>query len=412
VELSGTWRAAPADHDLRLAAVEPDFDDGAWEPVTVPGHWRCTPAFADADGPLLHRRVFDAEPPADHRRRWLVFDGVFYQGDVWLDGAYLGDTEGYFQPHTFEITDPLRERTEHVVAVEVSCAPQRDKRAKRNLTGVWQHWDCLDDTWNPGGIWRPVRIDETGPVRIRDLRVLCREATPERAVVVLRANLDAVAPMPVVVRSSVGDADHELTQPLAAGENHVEWTVTVEQPELWWPWSLGDQAMHDVVVEVAPEDRPSEVSHRRTCRTGLRRIELRDWVCRVNGERLFLRARTRAPPGRPSRRRPPRTWRATSPWPRRQASTCCDCTRTSLDRSCTTPPTRRGCCCGRTSRSSGATPAASASRRCARPRPPCACSVTTRRSPSGAVTTSPSPSPTPTSATTRWSSPAPRAGSS
>ena len=268
MDLSGTWRAAPADHDQRLLAVEPDFDDGGWEPVPVPGHWRCTPAFEDADGPLLHRRVFATDAPLDDRRGWIVLDGVFYQGDVWLDGAYLGDTEGYFHPHTFEITDQLRDRTEHVLAVEVTCAPQRDKKAKRSLTGVWQHWDCLDDTWNPGGIWRPVRLEETGPVRIRDLRVLCREATDARAVVVLRANLETADPMTVVVRSSVGAVDHELTQPLAAGQNHVEWTVTVERPALWWPWALGDQPCTRSAVEVAPEDRPGEVSHRRTCRPG------------------------------------------------------------------------------------------------------------------------------------------------
>ena len=41
-----------------------------------------------------------------------------------------------------------------------------DRTAKRNITGVFEHWDCLDPDWNPGGIWRPVRVDETGPVRI------------------------------------------------------------------------------------------------------------------------------------------------------------------------------------------------------------------------------------------------------
>ena len=38
-------------------------------------------------------------PAAADRRWWLRFDGLFYQGDVWLDGTYLGDTEGYFSPH-------------------------------------------------------------------------------------------------------------------------------------------------------------------------------------------------------------------------------------------------------------------------------------------------------------------------
>ena len=263
LDLSGAWVAAPATNDLRRAAVEPGFDDATWEPVTVPGHWRSTSAFADADGPLWYRTRFDATPPDEGRRRWLVLDGVFYQGDVWLDGAYLGDTEGYFQPHAFEVTEQLADRSAHELAVEVTCAPQRDKKAKRNLTGVWQHWDALDDTWNPGGIWRPVRVEETGPIRIRDLRVLCREATEARAVVVLRANLETAQPLSVVVRSSIGGADHELTQPLAAGENHVEWTVTIERPALWWPWALGGQPLLDVVVEVAPEECPDEVSHTR-----------------------------------------------------------------------------------------------------------------------------------------------------
>jgi beta-mannosidase len=295
LDLGGTWLAAVASDDLRRAYPEPGFDDGDWEPIAVPGHWRTAPAFAESDGPVLHRRRFETSAPAEGRRRWLVLDGLFYQGDVWLDGSYVGDTEGYFVPYAFDVTAQLAERSEHVLAVEVTCAPQRDKSAKRNLTGVFQHWDCLDDTWNPGGIWRPVRIEETGPIRIRDLRVLCREASEERAVVVLRANLDTPTPTTAAIRSSIGPAGHELEQPLAAGENHVEWTVTVERPALWWPWALGAQPLQDVVVEVAPADAPDELSHRRDCRTGLRRVELDNWICSINGERMYLKGSNHGP---------------------------------------------------------------------------------------------------------------------
>src|SRR5690606_14816124 len=144
LELAGTWRAAVADDDLRRASTDADFDDDAWEALAVPGHWRSAAAFAESDGPLLYRRRFEHPgPSAPDRRLWLTFDGVFYQGDVWLDGGYVGDTEGYFAPHTFEVTEQLAAAREHVLAVEVTCAPQRDKTAKRNLTGVFQHWDCL-----------------------------------------------------------------------------------------------------------------------------------------------------------------------------------------------------------------------------------------------------------------------------
>lgn len=291
-ELGGEWRAAVADDDLRRAFTHPSFADDAWEPIDVPGHWRAAAGFGDTDGPLLYRLQFEHPIPAEPERTWLTFDGLFYQGDVWLDGTYLGDTEGYFQPHTFDISASIASRSGHTLAVEVACAPQTDRTAKRNLTGVFQDWDCIDPEWNPGGIWRPVRVESTGPVRIRDLRVRCRDATPERAVVVFDANLETLESRTVTVKSSVGAADHELTQPLAAGENHVEWTVTIEQPQLWWPWALGDQPLHDVVVEAWAD---GEMSHRRSMRTGLRRVELKRWICSVNGERLFLKGSNHGP---------------------------------------------------------------------------------------------------------------------
>ncbi|HEU5450046.1 MAG TPA: hypothetical protein VFW57_13650, partial [Acidimicrobiia bacterium] len=182
-ELDGGWLACEAEGDLHQRFVEPDFDETGWEPIGVPGHWRSTPAFAASDGPVLYRHRFPATPLADGRRRFLTFDGVFYYGDVWLDGGYLGATEGYFAPHTFEMTDAVRSGVdgprgsggvprEHCLAVEVACPKESDRRAKRMVTGVFSHWDVLDPDWNPGGVWRPVRVVESGPVRLDVLRCL------------------------------------------------------------------------------------------------------------------------------------------------------------------------------------------------------------------------------------------------
>jgi beta-mannosidase len=300
VELTDGWRAAAADDHLRRSYTEADFDDAAWHPVTVPGHWRSTPAFAGSDGPLLYRCRFPASRPAPGRRAWLTFDGLFYQGDVWLDGGYLGDTEGYFAPHGFEVTGPLRDRGEHALAVEVTCSPQRPG-AKRNVTGVFQDGDHVDPAWNPGGIWRPVHLTVTGPVRLATLRAVCLEASAERAVLALRAVLDSDAARPVRLRTEVGAADHEVDQPLAAGANEVAWTVTVDRPALWWPRALGDAMLHDlrVAVLLPGDERGGDggdtlgdegmVSDERRLRVGLRSVRLRRWVAGVNGERLFLK---------------------------------------------------------------------------------------------------------------------------
>lgn len=286
IDLSGTWRAAIADDDLRRDGVGMTFDDRSWEPIAVPGHWSSVPAFADADGPLIYRTHFhlDPEPGA---RRWVTFEGIFYQADVWMDGAYLGDPEGYFFPHSYDITSLAALGREHVLAVEVSCAPQRDKRAKRNLTGIFQHWDCIDPDWNPGGLWRPVRIETTGAVRIASLRVLPRDVSEARANVVLRATLDSDAARTVRMHTLVdGQVAAMQERSLARGVNAVEWNIDIDNPRMWWPWSLGDQLLTEIGVVVLVDGTESDT---RAVRTGLREVAVNNWVMSVNGERMFLK---------------------------------------------------------------------------------------------------------------------------
>jgi beta-mannosidase len=287
VELSGPWRALAADDELRRDGIGLDVDDSTWPEVNVPGHWRSSPPFDKSDGPILYRRRFELPPPEPGRRRWITFDGIFYQADVWLDGAYLGDPEGYFFPHSFDITALSRLGDDHVLAVEVTCNPERGTSGRRNITGLFQHSEAVPRDWNPGGIWRPVLVYDTGPVKLDRLRVLCRDADDTRAHLRLHARLDSDAARTVRVRTSadgvvVGEAEH----PLATGINEIDWSLDIDRPKLWWPRALGDQPLTDIDVEVLVD---GEVSDRRSRRTGLREVAWHDWVCSINGERLFLK---------------------------------------------------------------------------------------------------------------------------
>ncbi len=285
MKLGGRWVATEATDDVRRFGIGLDSDDSTWNEIVVPGHWQHDPNFADSNGPLMYRNRFTAPPPADGHRRWITFDGIFYQGDAWLDGAYLGDPEGYFFPHTFDITQLARIDDEHVLAVEIACAPQRDVRT--NITGILQDWDGLPHGWNPGGIWRPVRMFDTGAVRIDRLRVLCRDADERRAHVVLTAAFDSDANHDVVVVTRRdGDVVDEQRSVVARGRNELEWSIDIRDPELWWPYELGGQPLTEFAVEVFVDGIASDSRRRRV---GLRQIFWNDWVFSVNGERLFLR---------------------------------------------------------------------------------------------------------------------------
>src|ERR1700716_2200107 len=124
MDLDGIWRALEATEDLRRVFPDPDLSDDDWGSLPVPGHWQSSPDFAHSNGPVLYRRRFETNAPATaDRRLWLQLDGVFYDGDVWLDRSYLGDTQGYFFPHTFEVTEAWQQRRDHLLAIEVACTP-------------------------------------------------------------------------------------------------------------------------------------------------------------------------------------------------------------------------------------------------------------------------------------------------
>jgi beta-mannosidase len=284
--LPGPWRAVEADETLRRDFPLEDLDDGDWPEITVPGAWRSTPAFAGSDGPLLYRTRFTTPPPDDDRRTFLEFAGVTFQGDVWLDGSYLGPTEGSFIPHLLEATAAARARTDHLLAVEATCSPIGNPDEKRTLTGTTQGGRGIP-SWNPGGIGRPVRLRETGPIPLLHVRVLCTRATEAVATLALRAVVHTDRPRAAVFHTRVLGIDHRHRQPLAGGENRVEWSVRVPRPPLWWPAEMGDQPLHDVDLEVTTED--GRVSDRVVRRTGFRSVRMRDHVWSINGERLFLR---------------------------------------------------------------------------------------------------------------------------
>jgi beta-mannosidase len=91
----------------------------------------------------------------------------------------------------------------------------------------------------------------------------------------------------VVVRTLVaGTVVNETARSLAGGLNEVDWTVDVDRPRLWWPWSLGEQHLTDVEVQVLIDGEQSDNRH---VRTGLREVAMADFVLTVNGEPIFVK---------------------------------------------------------------------------------------------------------------------------
>ncbi|MXW94725.1 MAG: hypothetical protein F4110_01245 [Acidimicrobiaceae bacterium] len=324
MDLSGTWRVAAATEGRRRTFHEFDHDDSRWAEMQVPGHWAQPAAGGEGshlavEESVLYRHRFEGPPEAiaaggedetnveDEttvedavdgaddpagglgRRWWLRIEGLAQQGDVWLDGSYLGHTDGYFVPHELEVTEQLAARSEHLLAIEATCRRFGDPDNRTLLTGALQDPElCGVDDLIVGGVWRPVRLRSTGRIAIRHARAVCADVSTgeNRARLELRAVLDVPGGGPVDLGIRVAGTEHVHSHHAADGENRVEWSVDVDDPPLWWPHALGEQHLCDLVMEALTG---TKVHDRRHFRIGFRSVAMRRWVLYVNGERLFVK---------------------------------------------------------------------------------------------------------------------------
>ena len=232
-----------------------DVDDGTWverarsrttgapEPASPSTTGRCCTAAASRT----------PAPGAGSPAPFLELDGIFYYGDVWFDGEYLGATEGYFVPPR------VRGHRTRCATATSTCSRSRS-RARRNATAPRSARSpaatgsrrCSTPTLNPGGIWRPVRVVVDGPgahrERARAVRRGVGRARPARVQRHARRRRRARASASARGRARPGRrrAARRVARPvtLAAGTNRagVDARASTTAPR-WWPRALGPQTL-------------------------------------------------------------------------------------------------------------------------------------------------------------------------
>lgn len=151
---------------------------------------------------IWYRRAFDYTRH-DDVRLLLHFGAVDYEARVWVDGRFVGRHEGGHTPFTFDITDALKKRDHHEIAVWAHDDPQGVAQPRGK-----QDWlDEPHSIWYPrtSGIWQTVWLEEAPRRRLADVRF-----TPqlERWAIGFEARLHDPEPggdLQAVVRLWVGD---------------------------------------------------------------------------------------------------------------------------------------------------------------------------------------------------------------
>ncbi|MFT3786533.1 MAG: glycoside hydrolase family 2 TIM barrel-domain containing protein [Tepidisphaeraceae bacterium] len=223
LNLNPGWRFARGEH---LAAIEPAYDDAAWQRVNVP-HCFDLPYFRTPEfyvGPGWYRRTIEITPDMLRQRVLLNFEGAFQRTDVYLNGSLVDGHSGGYTSFAIDLTGHVHAGT-NTLAVRV------------------------DNTWNPqlapragehhfsGGIYRDVRLLCIPATHFawRGVRVTTPKVDPSRAQVTIQfaVNHAAVACTFAVEVEIIDSQGTTVTR--CSTRNNSEVALDVVSPNLWHP---------------------------------------------------------------------------------------------------------------------------------------------------------------------------------
>jgi len=300
VLLDGVWKAT-RNISTDLGFVRGDYDDSGWTDVPVPGHWQTVEEFSDYPGKLLYRKKFRSRKPAPGRRVFLRLNGVFYFCRVWCNGKYLGEHSGYFNPFEFDITDVVGE--ENQLAVFVRCEVEKDADAKTQVLGVFAHWDCKPAAAQPGGIWNSVELLEKGPLSVEAVQVGEFEISEGDATAVVKGVVqgppraehgDLKIGWEISPDNFTGAGLHGefLLDARDSYETAFAFEIYIPDAKLWWPRGHGGQRLYRLRLGL---EGGGNVLDTAAARFGVRTLEMKEFILKVNGRRVFCRGSNYAP---------------------------------------------------------------------------------------------------------------------
>lgn len=192
----------------------------------------------------------------------LVCDGLDTVARIELNGHEIATTCNMHRRFRFDIRAALRSGDNHLVvhfdsALDYAEDCEREFGARPHVNthpyNMIRKMACnFGWDWGPdlvtAGIWRPIAIEEWWSARIDSVRPL----TNASGVADVHVELQRVDDVPITVTARIGEyAVETILQP---GTDTAVLRVEVDDAELWWPHSHGEQVLYPLEVALSTGD--------------------------------------------------------------------------------------------------------------------------------------------------------------
>jgi beta-galactosidase len=276
------------------------FNDSSWRTIDLPHDWSIEDLpekagvkqigpFSDESegggatayvvgGTGWYRKHFKVFSKDKAKNFTILFDGVYMDADVWLNGNHLGN-------HPYGYT-----------AFAYNLTPFLNPAGKDNVLSVRVRNEGKNSRWYSGsGIYRNVKLIKTNPVCV-DLwgtYISTPDVTKEKAGIALKTNLvnnskeEATVEVSVLILNPANEKVGETktkTSILSGNNALVGFRIAIEKPELWSPEV---PKLYTAIVQVAEKGKLVDKTQ---ARFGIRSLDFSPGKgFLLNGEPVLLK---------------------------------------------------------------------------------------------------------------------------
>lgn len=283
MSLNGLWKVKVVDHPDDRPGEADFYADGAdvtaWDTITVPSclemkgfgkpyYINLDYAFNDAPPTITmksglpqevasYRRTFTLTDTWTSDRILLHFDGIYSAASVWVNGKYVGYTQGANNDHEFDITNHVR-TGENNLSVQVHR---------------WCDGSYLEgqDMWHMSGLYRDVYLLRVPQKFVRDHHV------------VTTINANGTANVHIDIEGEAPTVTATLLTPDGATVATKTFTdkqadIAVASPLLW---TAETPNLYTLIIDQGDMAFATKV--------GIRTVEIDGTTLKVNGKKIYIR---------------------------------------------------------------------------------------------------------------------------
>ena len=245
-----------------------------------------------SDEDWTYKLMFEPDKDLMERKNIILFfHGLDTYADIFLNNIKVLSANNMFHPWSANVKDvikdgmnnleihfrsPLKEVSGQMNSIDHALPADNDQAGKTSpytrKAPYHYGWD-----WGPclvtSGIWKEVELIGWEDWYVDQLQIKNKNVSKDTAELEVELTVlsDISEGISVCVRESLSGKDFKKIFRMEPGANDLSFTISIDNPDLWWPVGHGDQILHEFFLTIETKER--EEHHER--RLGIRDVKIR-----------------------------------------------------------------------------------------------------------------------------------------